>query len=166
MSTSNPITIRYRWDRENFEHSFSHAYQWYYKHSARRYIGWFFIAMAQFGVVAALKKGAVGLLMLSTLLILYWYVGKKWLVKRRASTLFEHSPLKDRTVTLEVDKEGIRQGDAILPWEEVEGVVDTDNALILYHHGKAYYLPSSGFESIEERSRFKSLAKEKGKWYD
>ncbi len=165
MSTSEPIRISYLWDRENFEKSFESAYTYHYKNSARRYIGWLFIAMAQFGVVAALKKGEVGLLMLSTLLILYWYVVRKWLLRRRALRQFESSPFKNRKIEMLVTDEGIARGDEFIPWEEIEGIVPADEALILYQQGKEFYIPLTAFEDIEAVSRFKSLAKSKGKLY-
>ena len=165
MSTSEPIRIAWMWDRDNFEKSFESAYTYHYKNSARRYIGWLFIAMAQFGVVAALKKGSVALLMFSTLLILYWYVVKKWLLKRRALQSFENSPFKDKKIEMIVTEEGITRGKEFVPWEEIDGIVPADEALMIYQQGQEFYIPSSAFESIEAMSRFKSIAKKKGKLY-
>ena len=157
--------ISYVWDRDNFEKSFESAYTYHYKNSARRYIGWLFIAMAQFGVVAALKKGQVGLLMLSTLLILYWYVVKKWLLRQRAIRSFENSPLRDKKITLTVTDEAIEQDGQKIAWDAVEGVESAGGDLILYHGGKSFYIPQKAFPSPEALSRFKSIAKSKGKLY-
>jgi hypothetical protein len=166
MNTSKPVTITYRWDRENFEKAFRHAYTHQFKHSARRYVGWGFIAMAQFGVVAALKGGSVGLLMLSTILILYWYVFKKQLLHRRALASFERSALKDSRITLQVDEEGIEQNGVRVGWEEIQGVVPVEDAILLYYKDKTFYIPESAFASIEEKSRLKSLAKAKERFFD
>jgi hypothetical protein len=159
------MEISYCWDRENFAKSFENAYTYHYKNSPRRYIGWLFLAMAQFGVVAALKKGQIGLLMLSTILILYWYVGKKWLVKKRAMASFEKSPLKDKMITLKVSEEGIEQDGTLVPWDQIEGVVEAGDDLMLYLSGKSHYLPGNGFDSLESKSLLKSIAKSKGKLY-
>ncbi|RUM73260.1 MAG: hypothetical protein DSZ10_03530 [Sulfurovum sp.] len=165
MSTSEPVVISYRWDRENFEKAFENAYTYHYKHSLRRYIGWLFVAMTQFGVVFALKGGRFGLLLFSTILVLYWYVIKKWLVKRRALRAFERSLLKDSTITLVADEEGIVQGEVSVPWEEIRGIVVSDEALMLYLKNKEYYIPENAFGDIESKSRFKSLAQKKGKLF-
>jgi len=165
MNTFKPIRIVYRWDRDNFEKSFERAYTYHYKNSARRYIGWLFIAMAQFGVVAALKKGSVALLMFSTLLILYWYVVKKWLLKRRALQNFENSPFKDQKIELVATKEGIARGKEFIPWEEIDGIVPAGESLMIYQQGQEFYIPADAFENIEAMSRFKSIAREKGKLY-
>ncbi len=166
MNTFKPLTLSYLWDRENFEKAFENAYTHQYKKSARRYIGWLFLAMAQFGVVAALKGGSVALLMLSTLLILYWYVGKKWLVHRRLLRAFENATLKNKSITLHITQEGIVQGEDTFSWENLQGVVPIEDAILLYHDDEAFYIPNSAFSAYEDRGRFIALAKEKGRYFD
>ena len=165
MSTSDPIVISYRWDEENFSKAFEHAYAYHYRHSMRRYIGWIFIAMVQFGVVFALKGGHFGLLLFSTILIVYWYAVKKWLLRKRAERTFLQSSLKNSMVTLLADENGIMQGEVFVPWEEIHGIVVLDEALMLYLKNKEYYIPENAFESLEAKSRFKTLAKSKGKLF-
>jgi len=165
MNTFSPIEIAYVWDRKNFEKAFANAYAHQYKNSARRYIGWLFVAMAQFGVVAALKGGTVGLLMLSTILILYWYGLKKWLVRQRALGAFESSALKGKRITLKITQDGIEQGEHRVPWEKIQGVVPVDEDILLYHQDNAFYIPSAAFGSIEQKSALKNLAKERGKLF-
>jgi len=166
MSISKPIKISYIWDRENFEKAFENSYTFQYKNSARRYIGWFFVALAQFGVVAALKKGSFALLMFSTLLLFYWYVAKKWIVHKRAAKAYESSPFKNSKITLIVTDKGIEQGETLVPWDDIQGVVPVEDDILLYHGQKAFYIPHSAFESIEDKNALKSLAKEKGKLFD
>jgi len=165
MNTYRPIEISYRWDYENFKKAFDKAYDFHYKSSKRRYIGWFLIAMLQFGVVAALKGGSVALLLFATLLLLYWYVIKRWLIYRREIALFERSPLKNRHVVLYVTNEGITQSETSIPWDEIRGIVPVGEDVMLYEKDKISYIPQSAFETLEEKSRFKRLAKEKGKLY-
>ncbi len=165
MNTFKPINISYKWDRENFEKAFSKSYNHQFKNSARRYIGWFFVALAQFGVVAALKGGSVGLLMLSTLLIFYWYGVKKWLVHRRALKAYENSPLKETEIKLLIDDEGIKQNDLSIIWEDLQGVVPIEDDILLYHKERAFYIPSKAFESFEDRNALKTLAKKRGRLF-
>ena len=166
MSTFKPIEISYIWDRGNLEKAFSKSYTHQFKNSARRYIGWFFVALAQFGVVAALKGGSIGLLMLSTILILYWYVVKKWLVHQIAANAYENSPLKNRQIKLTITKDGIKQDDSFISWQEIQGLIPIEDDILLYYKEKAFYIPSNAFKSIEEKSALKSLAKEKGRLFD
>jgi len=165
MSTSSKIEISYKWDRENLEKSFEKSYTYHYKNSMRRYIGWLFIAMAQFGVVFALKGNHIGLLLFSTMLIIYWYLLKKWLVKRRVMRDFENSPYKDQVIKIYVDESGIMQDGELVPWENINGVVVADDAFMIYQKGKEYYIPPESFKEYEQKSQFKTIAKEKGKLY-
>ncbi len=165
-STFKPIEISYTWDKENFEKAFSNSYTHQFKNSARRYIGWFFVALAQFGVVAALKGGSVGLLMLATLLLLYWYVVKKWLVHQRALKAFENSPLKDSEIKLTINEDGVIQNGTLIPWDKIQGLVPVEDDILLYYLQKAFYIPANAFKSLEEKSALKRLAKEKGKLFD
>ena len=165
MSIFKPMEITYVWDRENFEKAFAKSYNHQFKNSARRYVGWFFIALAQFGVVGALKGGSIGLLMLATILILYWYVIKKWLVHQRAIKAYENSPLKNSQIKLSISEDGIEQEGVKLPWEEIQGLVPIEDDILLYHKERAFYIPSNAFSNLEEKSALKSLAKEKGKLF-
>lgn len=165
MNIFRPIEITYTWDKDNFEKAFSKSYNHEYKNSARRYIGWFFIAMAQFGVVAALKGGSIGLLLLSTILILYWYVLKKWLVHRRAVHAYENSVLKDNTIKLRITDEGIQQDTTFISWKDLKGLVPVEDDILLYHGEKVFYIPANAFSTLEEKSTLKSLAKEKGRLF-
>ena len=82
--TSSSVDISFKWDRDTILDSFDAIYSDEYKNSPRRLVGWILIAMAQFGVVAALKKSSFGLLIFSTIMLIYWFYGKKYVAKRRA----------------------------------------------------------------------------------
>jgi hypothetical protein len=165
MSTFKPIEISYIWDKQNFEKAFSKSYTHQYKNSSRRYIGWFFVALAQFGVVAALKGGSVALLMLATLLLLYWYVIKRWLVHQRAIKAYDKSPLKNAQIKLIATKEGIKQDDSFISWQDIKGLVLVEDDILLYYKQKAFYIPSCAFNSLKQKSELKSLVKERGRLF-
>ena len=155
------IKISYIWNEENFNKLFEEAYNYQFKNSPRRYIGWLFIALTQFGVVAAFKKGSVGLLLFSTIMILYWYYIKKLIVKKRAYKEFLNSPLKDKKIKLYVDSSGIEQNGKKLSWSEISKVISIEDDILIVANNKSYYIPSNGFKSIEEKNKFKKLAKER-----
>ena len=161
---SKPIEIRYRWDRENLERVFDSSYKYQFENSRKRYIGWFFIALMQFGVVAALKRGSFALLMFSTIVLIYWYYAKRLIAKRRAIRAFESSEFRDRLIEMSVDDDGI----SIMPhtrlqWREIDEVRSIGDDVMLYKHPNFHYIPLSAFDSIEDVSRFKSIARERGK---
>ena len=160
---SKAIEIVYRWDRRNFEKLFEASYKYLFTHSAKRYIGWFFVALLQFGVVAALKQGSVALLIFASVMLLYWYYGKKAIAAMRARKSFERSSFKDKTIRIIVNEKGFEimgnDGKVFWSWDDIDEVIVLDEDMLLYRDPNFYYLPSSGFATIEERSRFKKLAK-------
>jgi len=160
---SKPVEIRYTWNRENVEKLFDSSYKYLFNHSAKRYVGWLFIALLQFGVVAALKKDAIGLLLFSSIVLVYWYYGKKMIARRRVRKSFEHSPFKDRMIHIDAGDEGLdirgNEGDIHWDWEDIDDVIPLDDAVMIYRHPDFHYIPASGFASLEEKSRFKSMAK-------
>lgn len=163
---SNPIKIRYIWSRENVEKLFDSSYKYQFNNSGKRYFGWLLIALMQYGVVVALKKDAFAILLFSTIMLAYWYYGKRWIAKRRANKSFENSEFKDREIEMLIDESGFKILSPYkknLKWSEVQEVVELGDDIMLYNHPNFHYIPANGFESIEEKSRFKSLAKENGK---
>ncbi|SFV49981.1 FIG01147061: hypothetical protein [hydrothermal vent metagenome] len=161
---SKPIEIRYRWDRENLERVFDSSYRYQFENSRKRYVGWFFIALMQFGVVFALKDNSFGVLLFSTIILLYWYYGKRIIAKRRAIRAFESSEFKNRLIVMSVDDKYIHiEPKTKLKWSEIDEVRSIDDDIMLYKHPNFHYIPLSGFDSLEDISRFKSLARERGK---
>jgi hypothetical protein len=159
MSETKPINIKFKWDKDTLLNSFEAIYLDEYKNSPKRLMGWIFIAMAQFGVVAALKKSSFGLLIFSTIMLVYWYYGKKYIAKKRAVKAFENDPLKDKDISIKADKEGKSLENQFWRWEDIESVADVENGFLLIKEPKHYFIPSKGFKSFEDKSRFKSFFK-------
>ena len=163
---SKPIKISYIWNRANVEQLFEASYKYQFNNSAKRYIGWFFIALMQYGVVVALKKEAFAILLFSTIVLFYWYYGKKWIAKRRANKSFENSPFKDKRIEMSIDKNGftlLSNHNEKWSWDEVQEVIVLGDDIMLYKYPYFHYIPTNGFESLEEKSRFKSLVKKYGR---
>ena len=160
---SKTIRISYLWDRENFEKLFASSYRYQFTHSMKRYIGWLFIAILQLGVVAALKKGSVALLLFASLVLIYWYFGKKIIAKKRASNAFNASSFKDKTVKIEVDEGGFeiksQEGKVEWLWDEVDEVISLNDDIMIYKEPNFHYISSNGFSSIEDKSHFKTMAR-------
>lgn len=163
MYDSEKITLRYRYDRTNALRLFESSYRYLFTRSYRRYVGWLFVALLQFGVVAALKQGRFGLMLFSSIVLVYWYGVKKLLAKRRALASYEHSPLKESLISLVVDEKGIRishdKGETFWRWEEIDDIVYAGEDILIYKQPLFYYVPSTAFPSIGVKNAFKRLAK-------
>jgi len=164
---SKPIKISYFWDKENIERLFDASYKYQFNNSGRRFIGWFFVALLQYGVVVALKKNAFAILLFSTLMLAYWYYGKKIIARRRAKKSFENSEFKNKTINIDVSNEGFNiksnEGSIYWSWDEVDEIVALGDDILLYKYPHFHYIPLNAFESIEEKNRFKKMAKKYNK---
>ena len=161
-----PIEVSYIWNKKNVENLFEASYKYQFEHSRRRYIGWFFIALLQYGIVVAVKKEVFVILLFSTIVLFYWYYGKKWIAQKRAKKSFEASEFKDKEIKLTVKEDGFELLAPIKEhwsWKEIDEVVSLGDDIMLYKYPNFHYIPSSGFTSLEEKSRFKSMAKKYGK---
>ena len=171
---SSPIKISYTWDKANVDSLFNASYKYQFENSGKRFIGWLFIALLQYGIVLALKKDAFAILLFSTIMLFYWYYGKKWIAKRRADKSFEESAFKDKKIEMTIGSDGF----SLVPfgaeasdskayehwsWDEVQEVIVLGDDIMLYKHPHFHYIPANGFESMEEKSRFKSLVKKYGR---
>ena len=162
MSISN-INIEYKFNKANALKLFESSYKYFFNNSNKRYIGWLFIAILQFGVVAALKKGSIGILIFATIVLIYWYWGKKVIAKKRAIKAYESSPLKDKTIKIKVNKDAIEVNNQSFSWDKIDRVIPIYDDILILQGDNYYYIPSNGFKSLEEKSWFKKLAKELGK---
>jgi len=111
----------------------------------KRFIGWLFIALMQYGVVVALKKEVFAILLFSTIMLFYWYYGKKWIAKRRAEKSFEKSKFKDKEIKMSIDKEGftlLQPNQEKWLWDEVQEVIVLGDDMMLYKYPHFHYILS------------------------
>jgi len=158
---SEPIQLTYTWDKEAFLQASNEAYKYEMKHSPKRFLGWIFIAMTQFGVVAAFKGAPVGLLLVSTFLVVYWYFFR-WQIRKY---LLAKSFDKEMTYNIFADQEKIRINENSINWDSILEVVSLEKGFLLLWDKSFFFFPKSAFKDSDERNAFAVLAKEKVKSY-
>ena len=158
---SDPIRIVYTWDKETFLKASEIAYRYELKHSPKRFLGWLFIAMTQFGVVSAMKGGGIGLLLLSSLLVIYWYYFRWKIRKTMLAKSFETLPQAGEKYRLIVSEEGMYMNQRQIAWQDILEVVSFPEGFLLYVDQSFIFFPLDAFDSLEEKNRFASLAKNK-----
>ena len=160
IDKESTITIKYTWDERLAITSAKEIYEYELKNSNKKYIGWLFVALAQFGVVGALKHNAYGLLVISSLGILYWY-GFRWDIRKFfISKSFKKSPFKDKVIQLEADEKGIfTDGKELLLYKDIIKSEQLENAIVIYHKLGTTYIPNNAFESKSKRVIFKKYLK-------
>ncbi len=158
---SKSLHVSYNWDTKKFLQGAKAAYDYELKNSRKRFLGWIFIALTQFGVVLALKQGTIGMLTLSTILVLYWY-GFRWKIREYfLIKSFKNSPLKDKSFEVKLNDEGLFFNNSPIDFKDIYEIVSTDEGVLLYFIDNYIFIPSSAFENLEDKSEFVKIIKRK-----
>ena len=157
---SKPIEISYVWSKELFVEASRATYEFELRHSPKRFLGWFFIALTQFGVVGALKKDAYGLLLISTILVIYWYALRWPIRKMLIAKTYEAQTEKNHHFSMQAREDGIEVDGTLLVWEDIKEGVSLEGGFLLFYAQKFLYIPKDAFESRDEKDRFSHLVKE------
>ncbi len=145
------LDISYKWDKQTYLQGSKSLYEDLLRNSPKRFIGWFFIILSQFGLVAFFKKGAFGLLFISTFFLLYWYLLRWPLRKAILLNAFKKSPLKDKIIKIQIDNNNIIINDNKIQWSEIQRVLLEDSGFLLYYEDKFIFIPESAFDSEDEK---------------
>jgi hypothetical protein len=160
---SKPVEIRFTWSKEAAVKASKLYYDWDMKHSSKRYIGWFFIALVQFAIVGALKHHVFGLLYLSTFLVIYWYYIRWYIRKRMIVRYYDRSHIEDKEVLFTLTDEGLSYEDILIDWDHIFKVVKFDDGVLLQTLNHTLFFEKSAFRSYDEMQRFLSIMKQQGK---
>jgi len=158
---SDAMKLDLHWSEDLFMEGAKLAYDYEMKHSWRRYVGWLFIAMTQFGVVGAVRYGENGLLLISTILVVYWYF-LRWPLRKVALRRFFRKLSKGGSnMALELRDEGICIDEVCMPWSSFRRVVASSIGYLLDMGETFLYLPRSIFPDSESRNRFVGVLKDR-----
>ncbi len=155
--SNKKLEIHYKWDKDTFLKGSRSLYFDMLRNSPKRFIGWFFIALSQFGLVAFYKKGAFGLLMLSTVFLLYWYVLRWPIRKIFLLKSFKTSPLRDKDVNIVFDDNGIVIDGIELKYSDIPRVLIEREGYLFYYHDNFFFIPKEALNEIEEKIFIKMI---------
>ena len=153
------INFNYKWDKPTYMQAAKVAYNYEFKNSKKRYIGFFFIALTQFGVVAILKKGAPGLLFVSSFLVLYWYLLRWKLREASIKKSFDKSPTANMQYSVDANNYGININSQIIQWQDILKVVSLSEGALIYTKDNFFFFPANAFKNLEDKNSFSKLAK-------
>ena len=160
---SKSIEIALRWDKEEALKASKLLYDYDMNHSFKRYVGWAFIAMMQFGIVAALKYNAYGLLLISSFFVLYWYYGRWYLRNRLIQKYYYKKGVQNSLLHIKCNEDGITIENIFIQWENIYTVIDTKNALLFQTEKEPLYIPYNAFSNVDDIQECLQLLKIKGK---
>jgi len=160
---SKKIEIVYVWSKDLALKASKLYYDYDMKHSSKRYIGWFFVALTQFAIVGALKHDVFGLLYVSTFFVLYWYYGRWYLRKRMLEKFYAKNNMEGKEVSFLVDESGLHFEDQLIAWDAIEKVLEFDDGVLMQTNDATLFFENDFFHSVKDKKRLLILAKEKEK---
>ena len=160
---SKSVEIKFTWSRDLAIKASKLYYNWDMKASGKKYVGWLFIAMMQFGVVGALKHDSFGILFVSTFLVIYWYYIRWFLRERMIVKFYEKSSLDAKDVVFVLQDDGLHYDDTVIDWGYISKVVKFDDGILIQTIDSTLFFQREAFKSYKDVQRFMQMMKDKGK---
>ena len=160
---SKPIEVSFEWNKELALKTSKLYYDYDMRHSSKRYVGWFFVALVQFGIVGALKHDSYGLLYLSTFLVGYWYYGRWFLRKRMLERYYDKNNPQNLQIEFRIDENGLHGKEKNISWDEILKVIELQEGVLVQAKENALFFANAAFKKEDDKTRFLKMAKEKGK---
>lgn len=160
---SKKMTVSFIWNKDLALQMSKLLYDYDMRHSAKRYIGWFFVALVQFGIVGALKHESYGILYISTFLVFYWYYGRWYLRKRVLLNYYKKNVPKDTEVHFIIDDQGFHTDKNFISWDDIIKVIELENGMLIQKVNDTLFFQNSAFASLDEKKQFLAMAQERGK---
>ncbi len=160
---SKSIEVSFMWNKELALKTSKLYYDYDMRHSNKRYIGWFFVALVQFGIVGTLKHNSYGILFISTFLVIYWYYGRWYFRKLILQRFYKKNTPKNLEVNFTIDNEGIHTQEKVIEWDTILKVINLEEGVFIQNRDNAYYFENSAFISKKGKTALLAMAKEKEK---
>ena len=160
---SESVQLHMEWSVDRAIQASKALYEYEMRHSAKRYIGWLFIAFMQFGIVALYKHQNPTLLLISSFLVAYWYYGRWYLRRSLIEKFYKKQGLKKTQITVTCSDTHLQVGNKRLSWEDILHAIDTKSALLLQTKEDTLYFPYDAFDDLDDLSKCTQLLKMKGK---
>ena len=163
---SKSVEIGFTWSKDLAIKASKLYYDWDMKASGKKYVGWLFIAMMQFGVVGALKHDSFGILFISTFLVIYWYYIRWFLRKRMIVKFYEKSGLDAQDVVFTLVDDGLHYHESTIGWDDITKVIKFDDGILVQTIDSTLFFQREAFKSYKDVQRFMEMMKDKGKVAD
>ena len=161
-SMSKNITLNFQWDKDTYMEAGEFAYDYKMNHTPKKYMGWLFIALLQFGVVGALLKGTLAMLLFSTILLIYWYYLKKIIEKKILLSKFEKEEDANKKLHVEIKQEQIEINGKKIPWNDIPLIISSAKGYLVDCSDGFLFFPGRAFQQEEDKTEFIKIAKNNG----
>jgi len=156
---SKEMNLKFKWTQELFLLASMAAYDYESKKTSKKYIGWALIALAQIGVLLALRLGNIVPLFVATFLIIYWYWVRRVIRLNLAKRDFQSLKDEDKVFEIEVGKKGLSVNNNFIEWQGISMAISLKDGFLIYLGHQPLFIPAPVFKDIENKNRFASILK-------
>ena len=160
---SKTIEIHYTWSKELALEASKRFYDYDMRNSAKRYIGWLFVALTQFAIVGALKHDSYTMLYLCSFLVAYWYYGRWYLRKSMLEKYYKKIDAPEKEVTFSLKDNIFYSEDTPIDWDDIFKVIQLEDGVLLHTKENTLFFSRNSFSSYEELQAFMQVMKEHNK---
>jgi len=160
---SKGVEVKFTWSKDLAIKASKLYYDYDMRTSSKKYVGWLFIALMQFGVVGALKHDSFGLLFVSTFFVVYWYYIRWFVRKRMIIKFYDKSGLDARDVVFVLEDDGLHYNDSVIDWDNIFKVVKFDDGILIQTIDSTLFFQRESFKSYKDVQRFMEMMKNRDK---
>lgn len=159
---SKNITLSFYWSKKVYMQAGEFAYNYKMKHTSKKYMGYLFIALLQFGVVGALLKDTLAILIFSTVMLIYWYYLKIRIETFYLSKRFDSEKDANKLLKISIKDDEIDINERKVLWSEIPLIIAGEKGYLLDHISGYIFFPNKAFERDEDKTDFINIAKNSG----
>ena len=145
------MKVEYKWTKERFLEASKANYDLKMKSPKLKMVGYFGIALLLFSVYLSYSKGFYTTLIVSSILVIYWYALRWPLFRLQLSSNFKKHVAKNKTVSWLIKPESFsitsENGGGSYKWNAVTDISESDYGFLVRQYPVFYWLPKDSFES-------------------
>ena len=145
------MIVEYQWSKDRFLEASKANYDLKMKSLKLKLLGYFGIIFVLFGTYLSYTKGVYTTLIVSSILVVYWYLLRWPLYRLRLSTNFKKHASKDKNVSWLIEPESFsitsENGGGSYKWSAITDVSESTAGFLIRQYPVFYWLPKDCFET-------------------
>lgn len=154
------MLVEYKWTKERYLEASKANYDLKMKSLKLKLLGYFGIIFIIVGAYLSYAKGVHTTLVVSSILVIYWYVLRWPLYRFQLSLNFKRHASKDKTVSWSLDLESFsitsENGGGSYKWSAVTDISESNRGFLVRQYPVFYWLPKDCFESENDINWFRT----------
>jgi hypothetical protein len=154
------MIVEYQWSKDRFLEACKANYDLKMKSLKLKLLGYFGIIFIFVGAYFSYTKGVYTTLVVSSLLVIYWYILRWPLYRLQLSFNFKKHVSKDKTVSWLINRETFsiasENGGGSYKWSAITDISESKAGFLVRQYPVFYWLPKDSFESESDIDWFRN----------